>query len=90
MDPPDLSDRNLEMVDPSQTMVDFYRTVSYRCKESLDGVQLWLEKDHTLTEVALTCLNNGSFSVPPDDYNCLESNDCNILFFKIEKTTLNY
>ena len=79
IDPPDLSDRNLEKVDVNLTDVKFNKRVKYRCR-SPDNVtttsEVFFEKDRELEDVSLWCLPNGSFSQPLEDYKCVESMHC--------------
>ena len=79
IDPPDLSDRNLEKVDVNLTDVKFNKRVKYRCRSPNNVTttsEVFFEKDRELEDVSLWCLPNGSFSQPLDDYKCVESTLC--------------
>ena len=79
IDPPDLSDRNLEKVDFNLTDVKFNKRVKYRCRSPNNVTttsEVFFEKDRELEDVSLWCLPNGSFSQPLEDHKCVESTLC--------------
>ena len=53
-------------------VVEFDQQVFYYCDNSSADTKLYFKSNRTLDKVSLTCLTNGSFTLPHENHTCIE------------------